>query len=550
MNELYPIPDCRVERVVWGESTRAVLVVRAERRGAPCPSCSEHSDAPHSTYVRRPADLPTAGCPVQLELHVRRFRCHNAKCARRTFSERLPGLLAPSARRTRRLARAQCSVGLTAGAEAGARLLRPLAMPTSPDTLLRLMHRAPLPPPTAPRVLGVNDWAWRKGRTYGSLLVDVEAHRVVDLLPDRSAPTLTSWLRSHPGVEVVTTAPSTEYARAAAEGAPHAQQVADRWHLLLNGRQMVERWLAGAHARLRALPPVAGAHDSAVHRHASFPRTRSESRAREDSRSRRLAVYQAVRERHLAGEPLLKISRTLRLARATVRKYASAPGFPERAVREPAPSILDPYLEYLTQRRAAGCENASALWREIRAQGFGGTSRQVHRWLQTRRTTVARSTPHTRRGNAHSSLPPPGGALPSSKQLAWMFVQPRATLTPMEAATLARLEQDTEAARVMPLVRRFAELVRERGVTHGDEPINACKRFEAWLGEARTCGVRAVETFAQGLEQDGAAVRAALTTTWGNAQAEGQITKLKLLKRQMYGRASFDLLRRRVLLAA
>ncbi|WP_157774810.1 transposase family protein [Melittangium boletus] len=122
MNELFPIPDCRVERVVCSESTRAVLVVRAERRGAPCPSCSEHSDAPHSTYVRRPADLPTAGCPVQLELHVRRFRCHNARCARRTFSERL---LAPSARRTRRLARAQCSVGLTAGAEAGARLLRP-----------------------------------------------------------------------------------------------------------------------------------------------------------------------------------------------------------------------------------------------------------------------------------------------------------------------------------------------------------------------------------------------------------------------------------------
>ncbi|WNG18362.1 ISL3 family transposase [Cystobacter fuscus] len=306
MSQLYPILGCRVEQVVRRESTRAVLVVRAKRRGAQCPSCEEHSEVPHSIYIRRPAGLPTAGRSVQLELHVRRFRCRNARCARRTFSERLLDLLAPSARRTCRLARAQCSVGMTAGAEAGARLLVPLAMPTSPDTLLRLMHRTPLPPSTPPRVLGVDDWAWRKGRTYGSLLVDLEAQRVVDLLPDRSAPTLTSWRRRHPGVEVVTRDRSTEYARATMEGAPHAQQVADRWHLLLNGRQMVERWLAGAHARLRTLPPVSSAHDSAKRRHASFPRTRSEGLAREDSRARRFAVYQAVRERHLAGESLLK----------------------------------------------------------------------------------------------------------------------------------------------------------------------------------------------------------------------------------------------------
>ena len=114
---------------------------------------------------------------------------------------------------------------------------------------------------------------------------------------------------------------------------------------------------------------------------------------------------------------------------------------------------------------------------------------------------------------------------------------------------LARLEQDTEAARVVPLVRRFARLVRERGVTRGARLMRSCRPFEQWLKKACSCGVRAVETFAKGLEQDGAAVRAALTTPWSNAQAEGQITKLKLLKRQMYGRASFELLRRRMLLA-
>ncbi|QRO01375.1 ISL3 family transposase [Archangium violaceum] len=551
MKESYSIPGCRVERVVRSGSTQTVLVVRTERRGAPCPSCKQHSDAQHSTYVRRPADVPSAGRAVQLELHVRRFSCRNARCERRTFAERLPRLLAPSARRTRRLARAQCAVGMTAGAEGGARLLKPLAMPTSPDTLLRLMHRAPLPAQIPPQAVGVDDWASRKGRTYGSILVDLKKHRVVDLLPDRSASTLAAWLRRHSGVEVIARDRSSEYARAVAEGAPHAQQVADRWHLLLNGRQMVERWLTGAHARLRALPEVPSADTAPVRRHASFPRTHSEARAREESRARRLAVYQAVRRRHMAGEPLLRISNTLRLARGTVRKYALATSFPERAARVPGPSILDPYLEYLVQRHTAGCENALALWREIRARGFKGTSRQVHRWLQTRRTTVAHSTPRIRRGNDSSpNLSPPGGALPSPKQLAWMCVQPKDALTPTEVTTLARIEQDTEAARVVTLVHRFGEIVRERSVTRGAKPINTCSTFEQWLGEARTCGVRAVETFAQGLEQDGDAVRAALTTPWSNAQSEGQITKLKLLKRQMYGRASFDLLRRRVLLAA
>ncbi len=551
MSELYPIPDGQLEQVKSLAPMRTRLVVHADRRGAPsCPACKQHSHSPHSTYVRRPADLPAAGCSVQLELHVRRFRCLNKRCSRRTFSERLPCLLAPSARRTHRLARAQVSVGLTAGAEAGARLLKPLAMPTSTDTLLRLMHRTPLPPLTSPRVLGVDDWAWSKGRTYGSLLVDLEAHRVVDVLPDRSAPTLISWLRRHPDVEIVTRDRSTEYTRAVAEGAPHARQIADRWHLLLNGRQAVERWLAGAHARLRALPPVTGVHERARRRQTCFPRSLGEERSREDNRERRRAVYQRVREHSLTGESLLSISRTLRLARGTVRKYALAPNFPERAVRAPGPSILDPFLEHLIQRQAAGCENGMQLWREIRAQGFGGTSRPVHRWLQLRRTTVARSTPYERRGNdSDSRLSRLGCALPSPKQLAWLCVQPGSMLTAMEAATLERLEQDEEAARVVPLVRGFAQLVRERCITRGTRTMKTCRPFEQWLKEARSCGVRAVETFARGLEQDGAAVRAALTTPWSNAQAEGQITKLKLFKRQMYGRASFDLLRRRMLLA-
>ncbi|WP_037583136.1 ISL3 family transposase [Stigmatella aurantiaca] len=549
MTSLYSIPGCHVERVARRGSAQARLTVRSESVGAQCPSCKSRSTAPHSTYVRHPTDLPCAGRPVQLELRVRRFYCRNPECSRRTFTEPVSRLLAARARRTRRLATAQCAVGMTAGAEAGARLLKPLAMPASPDTLLRLMHRAPRPAEKKPRVLGVDDWALRKGRTYGSILVDLEAHRVVDVLPDRSAPTVSQWLQRHRGVQVITRDRSSEYARAAQAGAPKAQQVADRWHLLLNGRQMVERWLTGAHARLRALPCVPKSSASPRPRRSSFPRTRSEVSAGEESRTRRLATYQEVRRRHLAGEPLLTIRRALKLARETVRKYALAEAFPERAVRRPGPSLLDPYLEHLARRQAEGCENALLLWRELRAKGYPGSSRQVHRWLQTRRAAPARSTPRARRDNRSTPTEACANSLPSPRQLAWLCVQPLSALSPTDKALLVRIEQDEEAAHVIALARRFTQLVRERGITHAAKPNPSCKAFEAWLREACTCGVRAVETFAAGLEQEGEAIRAALTTPWSNAQVEGQVTRLKFLKRQMYGRASFDLLRRRVLLA-
>jgi hypothetical protein len=289
--------------------------------------------------------------------------------------------------------------------------------------------------------------------------------------------------------------------------------------------------------------------------HAAYPRTRAEVAASVDRRGRRMAVYDEVRRRHLAGEALLAIGRAMGLARGTVRKSAYAPRFPERAAGAPGPSILDSYLPHLEVRLAAGCENAMALWRELRTLGFAGTHRQVHRWLAERRTTPAKSTPYRWRSGRASAAPPPCGAgvppaLPPPKRLAWLLVLPPPRLPAAEATIVARVEQDGDAAIVADLARRLTELVRDcctRRQRRAHAPLEA---LEAWLRDARACGVPAVETFAAGLEQDGAAVRAALATRWSSGQAEGQITRLKLLKRQMYGRAGFDLLRRRVLLAA
>jgi len=234
-------------------------VVRALPAGAACPDCRRRSTAPHSTYVRRPADLPPLGQGVRLEVHVRRFYCQNARCARRTVAEPFRGLIDPRSQRTRRLAAAQRRVAVQVGGEASARLLTGLARPASADTLRRLVRTAPLPTSRTPRVLGVDDWARKRGRTYGTILVDLEARRIVDLLPDRTAHSLATSLRHRSGVAVIARDRSTEYTRAATAAAPHAIQVADRWHLLANVREMAERWLMRVYPRLQRLPALAGA---------------------------------------------------------------------------------------------------------------------------------------------------------------------------------------------------------------------------------------------------------------------------------------------------
>ena len=239
MNELCPMPGCRVVTITLDGPNLLHIAAHGTRPGGRCPDCGRASRAVHSRYRRHPADLPSMGRRVHVGLRARRFYCRNARCARRTFAERLPELVAPHARRTARLAEAQGQVGAALGGEAAARLLHRLAMPASPDTVLRLIRGLPLPAPDPPRVVAVDDWALRKGHTYGTIVVDLERRRVIDLLPDRASTTVADWLQQRPGIEVVARDRSTEYARAAAIGAPKAIQVADRWHLLANVRDML-----------------------------------------------------------------------------------------------------------------------------------------------------------------------------------------------------------------------------------------------------------------------------------------------------------------------
>jgi len=355
-----------------------------------CPECGVASTRVHRRYRRVVEDRPSCGRRVRVGLTVRRFRCGTPGCSRRTFAEQVAGVTAPHRPRVRRLEAVLAAFGAALGGRAGARLAGRAGMPVSRDTLLRLLRRNAPVAPTVPRVLGVDDRAWRRGQRYGTILVDLVVGRAIDVLPGRSSDGLRDWLRAHPGVEGIARDRATAYARGATAGAPAAVPVLDRWQVLRNAREVAERILERHPDQLRALGAPAPDATSPT-----LPPRRSGH-----EESRRAGVRQRVAERHAAvqqcaaeGWSERAIATRLGIARATVRRYRHAAAPPERGPLPARPGILAPDLAHLERRWAEGCQRGLQLWREIRAQGFPGSRKPVARWAQARRATVAPTTP-------------------------------------------------------------------------------------------------------------------------------------------------------------
>lgn len=225
------------------EPAQVTLFLSAINLEACCPVCQQPARRIHSRYQRTLADLPAGPLAVRLQVTVHRFFCRTIQCPRWIFAERLPALARPWAQRTLRLATTLQQVGLVCGGEPGARITRHLALSTSPDTLLRAVRQIADSELPTPRVLGVDDWSYRRGHCYGTLLIDLEQHRPVDVLPERTVAALATWLLVHPGVEIISRDRAQVYADGATLGAPTAVQVVDRWHLLKNLGEAVQRVL-------------------------------------------------------------------------------------------------------------------------------------------------------------------------------------------------------------------------------------------------------------------------------------------------------------------
>jgi transposase len=535
------------------------IYARSERSEAICPDCDRISPKIHGSYWRHPQDLPCLGLTVRLHLEVQRFACKNPACSRKTFAEGFVELLPPKARRTNRLKEQHLATAYVLGGEAGGQLSGVLGMPISGDTLIREIRQAPDPAAMTVRVVGVDDWAQKKGQNYGTILVDLEQGRPIDLLGSREADEVTTWFQAHPEIEVISRDRGKQYIKAATEGAPQAEQVADRWHLLNNLREAVTTFLQQKPACLQApsLPdqspetedPFPPPEERTKAEPSLPPVTNSEERravsqadqARAAAQARRQEKYAQVRHLHQTGSSDRAIARQLTMSPRTVRRYIEADTCPQYPAGRVGPSKLSRWLPYLEQRWQAGCTNASQLWREIVEQGFSGSLGLVIRWAVSQRKLLPAENRYCRQQapGINPDLARQVNPLPwSAQRAAWLVILTDDKLDDDEQAARTRmLAADTEMVTVDHLARQFVEIVKERRLTD----------LGPWLNEVAASGIKALKSFANGLRVDLAAVRNALRLSWSNGQTEGQINRLKLMKRQMYGRAKLDLLRKRVL---
>jgi transposase len=543
------LPNCvGLQLVGWElDPSQAVvaLSLRSQQTTLPCPRCQVPASRLHSHYPRTLADLPWGHWSVRLGLAVRKLFCDNPHCGRRIFTERLPAVVAPWARKTARLCHRLTTITAARGGAAGARLSSTLGMPAARNTLLRLIRAAPLPPGPVPAVLGVDDWAYRKGHTYGTVLIDLERRRPLALLDGRDADTLAQWLQDHPGVQVVTRDRAGTYAEGARRGAPQAVQVADRFHLLQNLAEVLESVLSTQAAQLRAAEPAESATGQEPSVRPAPPQgdARAQLKAAE-RRDRRLAQYRQIWALHDEGWPKVKIARRLGLGYRIVSRYLKHERFPERQGRRDAghSRLLDPWKPLLLERWNAGCRHSGRLFEELHGRGYRGSYATLARY--TRRLRQAPMRPARGRPARRPCLAPiverPHRPL-TPRKATWLVLRRAEERDAEEAERLQRLRlSPTEIAEAIGLAEEFIALVRTR----------APERLDPWLVKAQASAMPTFRNFAKKLETDVEAVRAAVSLPWSNGPVEGQISRLKMLKRQMYGRANLDLLNRRFLLAA
>lgn len=510
------------------------VVVQMRSGTAACPACRQESSRVCSRYWRTAADVTALGLQLRLRIRARRFRCDNRECRQRVFAERLP-CIPKWGRRSDRVTTLLAFTALGVGGLPGRRVARLYGLDYSRNTLLRAARQMVADGPKSVEVLGVDDYAYRRGVSYGTLLYDLTERKVIDLLPGRSAEFLAAWLRAHSDVQVISRDRGGIYAQGAREGAPQAIQVADRFHLMHNLGDCLEK-IAQKGIHLTADPPAAedlpqeAAPDPVSPPPPSRPPARvvqAKAATRQRRQNRQDAILDLVRQ----GASIRAIARLLDLSRKTVRRYLLS--LPDNA-RPPQPSICDAYRGYLQQRWEEGVHNGRQLYREICAQGYAGSESGLRHYLRPWRTILPSASGS---GRSRRTRPKP----PQTKDIpprAFRRLVLKNLRTPEEESLLARIAaSDPCLATSISLAHAFAAAMHAHDVA----------AFDTWLQQATSAGIPDWKTFAQSLRRDIDAVHNGITLQWNQGPIEGSIQRLKLIKRTMYGRGGHDLLRRRVI---
>lgn len=507
-----------------------------------CPLCSTPATRVHGHYTRQMADLPCSGQQVRLLVLVRKYFCDVPTCVRKIFAERLTPFAEPWARVTRRLYQIVQIIGLATGGRLGVRVTDRLGIETTRQTILRRIMALPTESVGQVTQMGIDDFSFRRGRKFGTIVVDLQTHKVLDVLPDRTADTSAAWMATHPEIELVSRDRGGDYAAAARKAVPAATQCADRFHIHKNLTEAVERTLALCRTEIRK-----GAFDALSEEEkksmealrlptevvsvenwkpAPDPCTERERLARHAERQDRYEQVAALREQGMGNT---EIARRLGLTTRTLQNWQKK-GYPENSRRRKRASCFDPYAPYVLIRWEQGCTNGLQIYREIKEQGYMGTEKTVYRFLvplrRNCRIIQKAVVPHIPLQDF------------SAKDAVWLFVRERAKLDENEQATLTAICEASESARTTyQLVQEFRDMLHTR----------SGEKLDDWLQAVKASQIRELQSFVAGVERDKAAVLAGLTLPQNNGLVEGKVNKLKLIKRMGYGRAGFPLLRQRVL---
>ncbi|WP_239043476.1 ISL3 family transposase [Citrobacter freundii] len=504
------------------------LHLRATRKTAQCPECLKRSRSVHSCRRRRIQHLPCSGRTLWLIFAVRHWYCRNPSCSRKIFAESLAPFAGPQQQSSALLQNLQHQLGLIAGGEAGRRAAVASGIQISPDTLLRRVVQAPEQTENRTRYVGIDEWAWHRGHRYGTLIVNLDTHRPLVLLPGREQRTLTAWFKKYPEIQIVSRDRGGIYSMAAREGAPQARQVADRWHLLKNIGDALERMMYRHMPLIRLVaselsPKKSPEPESSL----PAPTLRRPKRLKQQTRNKRHQRWTEVMALHNKGCGFREISRITGLSRVTVSRWVQSGAFPEISTRPPKRGLLDPWRKWMEEQRESGNYNASQIWREMVMKGFTGSETIV-------RDAVAR----WRKG----WLPPVAAIarLPSASRVSrwlmpWRVIRGEENYASRFIGLMCEKEPQLKIAQQLAL--DFYRILKTKNK----------QQLSRWFSNVSKSGPVELQRVAAGMEADAAAIYEAITSRWSNGVVEGHVNRLKMLKRQMYGRAGFELLRRRVM---
>ncbi|WP_224995226.1 ISL3 family transposase [Cesiribacter sp. SM1] len=497
---------------------KVTLQLQFTAPGAYCPLCNSLSTRIHSCYERKLQDLPISGKVVELRLCTRKFFCQQQGCPRKIFAQQQESCLKRYGRRLLRVGEQVICIGCEMGAKPGARICRLIGLPLSASTVLRNIKGCPTSEPDTPSILGVDDFAFRKRETYVTILVDLEKRKPIDLLPDREGKTLEAWLLAHPGIAIVSRDRSSVYAHAITRACPDAVQVADRWHLLKNLGENTTQFLDRQRSLIRETAQEV------------FEQAKPEAAAELPEKAtgvrveKRYALYEKVKQLQSEHYSIKAIARHLGISRNTVKKYFLLETFVPKC--HPRLTNLLAHEAYLRQRWQEGQQCAKTLLQEIKERGYNGSYTILAGFLSN----------YPKKGDAFSLPPARKVENYSTRSLSIAFCKTEQEWEGKQKPFLTKLlEKSSLLKQLWELNLEFKSMMAQK---KGDN-------LQAWCEKAVQHAP--FKSFVQGIRQDFDAVYQAMSSSWSNGQTEGQVNRLKNIKRQMYGRASFGLLRLRVL---